>query len=229
MAPRKPIPAPVKCRATAKHSGERCGRWAVPGSSVCKHHGAFGGCGGRTNAEDLHKARRIEAVVSTMAAQAMLAMGYSREAVQMAGGSLPAVRPDAESTPSADLITDEDEENAVNHSLNRMAATLAQRFQQSAMGLAAAQAQAAASRPATISGEVVEAQPEPPVIDRGRVAEDIERLEARPTSKRMAEAARLRHTQEAATAVGAGQAEPEEPDGAWADDLTAWLEVPADA
>jgi hypothetical protein len=29
----------VRCRATAKRTGERCRKWAIHGGSVCSHHG----------------------------------------------------------------------------------------------------------------------------------------------------------------------------------------------
>lgn len=208
MAPRKPIPAPVKCRATAKHTGQRCQRWAVPGSALCKHHGAFGGPrGGRAAAEDQHAARRIEAVVTDIASRAMLAAGFPAEVVEMAGGQVPTPEPDEESTPSGDLVTREDEESAVDRGMARLAGALTRQLQAIAAELAGAQAQAAASRPATISGEVVD------VPERDPVADDIEHLEARPTAKRMAKAAELRHLRERAEGepepVASPPAEPE--------------------
>lgn len=30
---------PIKCSAKAKHTGQRCRRWAIVGTTVCKHHG----------------------------------------------------------------------------------------------------------------------------------------------------------------------------------------------
>lgn len=30
---------PKKCSANSKQSGERCGRWAIPGGTVCPMHG----------------------------------------------------------------------------------------------------------------------------------------------------------------------------------------------
>ena len=58
-----------RCRATAKHTGDQCKRWAVPGMAVCAKHGA-GGRGAekhpddpaaRTNPRNVAKAR-MEAV-----------------------------------------------------------------------------------------------------------------------------------------------------------------------
>jgi hypothetical protein len=34
-------PSPPKCVATAKHTGKRCGKWPVPGATVCKLHGGM--------------------------------------------------------------------------------------------------------------------------------------------------------------------------------------------
>lgn len=207
MPPRKPVPAPVKCRATSRQTGKRCGQWAIPGSTACKWHGGLGGRNGRAAAEELHAVRRIEAVVTEAASQAMLAAGWPAEAVEAAGGQLPRMRPDDESTPSADLITDEDEDNAINRSMARLVQTLTREFQELAAAQAAAQAQAATSRPATIEGQVVTPEPDP-------VAERIEALEARPTRKRMAEAARLRQPREHSGQVLTlhGQAADPEPD-----------------
>lgn len=53
MADRQANPPPVKCSATAKHTGKACKRWAIPGRLQCKHHGGLGGDhGGRQAAEE---------------------------------------------------------------------------------------------------------------------------------------------------------------------------------
>src|SRR5690606_19654597 len=66
--------------------------------------------------------------------------------------------PDEESKPS---LTDDDVETALNASMARLAGNLAARFQSAAAELAQQQAQAAASRPATIDGEVADSKPAP--------------------------------------------------------------------
>jgi hypothetical protein len=190
---RRTYPAPVKCRATSKRTGRRCGRWAVPGNVVCINHGAMGGpIGGRPAAEELHAVRRIEALVGDQVQRRMAAEGWSPALLETISDAPPSVRP--HNGPSADLITDEDAEAALTRSMRRMAEELTRRFQGAALGLASAEA-----RPPTIPGEVVEAEPVPvalPAAAPDPVAEDIALLEARPTSKRTAEAARLRRLRE---------------------------------
>jgi hypothetical protein len=201
VAPRKPIPPPIKCGALARHTGQPCKRWAVPGALRCPNHGGLSHPGGRAAAEELHVARRIEATVTAAVSEAMLAAGWPAEIVEETTGHLPRVRPDEESAPAP--ITREDEESAISTSLARMAESLVHQFQ----ALAVAQAQAAASsgaRPATIEGQVVTPDPE-----HDPVAEDIARLEARPTPRRMTEAARLRQVQDRALTLHGQAADPE--------------------
>lgn len=52
MADRQAYPPPIRCSATAKRTGERCERWAVPGRLQCKLHGAYAGRAGRAVAEE---------------------------------------------------------------------------------------------------------------------------------------------------------------------------------
>ncbi len=52
MANRQAHPPPVKCSGTAKSTGERCQRWAVPGLTRCKLHKAYAGRHGRAAAEE---------------------------------------------------------------------------------------------------------------------------------------------------------------------------------
>ena len=52
MAERQAHPPPVKCSGTAKSTGERCQRWAVPGLALCKLHRAYAGRNGRPAAEE---------------------------------------------------------------------------------------------------------------------------------------------------------------------------------
>ena len=172
MAPRKPIPPPIKCRGTARHTGERCKRWAIPGSTVCKHHGGYAGRGGRARAEELHTVRRLEAVVTQAASEVMLEMGYPAEIVEAAGGVAPTGpgqghRSDLE----GGRQTQREDSAATRTALGRLAASLIEAFP---------------AAPPTIDGQAVP--------ERDQVAEDIERLEARPTPKRQAEAARLQQT-----------------------------------
>lgn len=39
MEPTPEVWEPKKCSATSKQSGKRCGRWAIPGGTVCPMHG----------------------------------------------------------------------------------------------------------------------------------------------------------------------------------------------
>lgn len=34
---------PRRCRATSSTTGNPCGRWSIPGGTVCKHHGGAAG------------------------------------------------------------------------------------------------------------------------------------------------------------------------------------------
>lgn len=191
---RRENPPPIRCGAHARSAGRPCRRWAIPGATRCKLHGGLAGRNGRARAEELHTVRRIEALVTDFASRAMIEAGFPPEVVEMAGGHLPAPDPDEESTPS---VTDDDEEAALNASMARLAENLATRFQGMAVELARQQVQAAASRPATIEGEVTDSEPAPAAqgpTERDPVAERIETLERRPTAGRMAEAARLRRT-----------------------------------
>jgi hypothetical protein len=47
---RRQNPPPVRCSATARRTGERCERWAVPGRLHCKLHGAHAGRAGKAAA-----------------------------------------------------------------------------------------------------------------------------------------------------------------------------------
>lgn len=49
---RRRNPPPVKCSATAKHTGKACQHWAMPGLPTCKRHGALGGRAGKAAAEE---------------------------------------------------------------------------------------------------------------------------------------------------------------------------------
>lgn len=209
---RRRTPPPTKCGALAHHSGEPCRRWAIPGAARCKHHGGYAGSGGRARAEDLQAARRIEALVTQQVAAQMADLGYPAEIVQAASGQLPPVRPDEQSTPTADLIGEDDQERAMGASMARMAQELVRRFQGVAVGLAA-------SRPPTIPGEVV-TEPAPDPGRQPSLPED-----RRPTSKRAAKAARRPRAPEPAPPP---PAEPE-PEDAWGDELRAWLGAPTDA
>lgn len=194
MAPRKPVPPPIRCRGTARSTGEGCRRWAIPGSLVCKHHGGFAGRSGRAHAEDLHEARRTEAVVTAQVGREMVAAGWSPDLLAAISDSPP--------RPSSVRSPDDAEERAMAASMRR----IAERF---ASGLAGALV--GSLRP---DGPVPPAEPRPAEPDP--VAEDIARLEARPTARRMAEAARLRqareHQSHALTLHGrAADPEPEPP------------------
>ena len=155
---RRENPPPIRCGARARSTGRPCQRWAIPGATRCKLHGGLAGRNGRARAVELHATRRIEALVTDFASRAMIEAGFPVEVVQMAGGSLPAPDPDEESKPS---VTDDDVEAALQTSLARLAGNLAVKFQGMAVELAQRQAQAAASRPATIDGEVTASKPAP--------------------------------------------------------------------
>lgn len=199
---RRENPPPIRCGARARSTGEPCKRWAIPGATRCKLHGGLAGRGGRARAEELHTVRRIEALVTDFASRAMIEAGFPVEVVQMAGGSLPTPDPDEESKPS---LTDDDEEAALNASLARLAENLIARFQGAATELAQQQAQVAASQPATIDGEVTDAEAVPTAREADPVAEEIEALERRFTTARAAKSARLRRLRE----VGHHLPEPE--------------------
>ena len=171
---RRTYPAPVKCKATSKRTGRRCGRWAVPGNVVCVNHGAMGGpIGGRAAAEELHAVRRIEALVTDQVHRQMAAQGWPSELLD---APPPNVRP------SEGQVSDEALNRVMQDSMAQATKSAVAQFQ-ALMAARRAAEEAAGPQPVVIPGEVVE---------RDQVAEDIERLEARPTTKRVAEAARLR-------------------------------------
>lgn len=182
---RRAYPPPAKCGANAKHSGEPCRRWAIPGSARCRHHGGYAGPHGRPAAEERHQVRRVEALVSAAAAKIMLADGWDPEIVEAVGGRLPVVRPDEQIRPSADFITEQVEQDAIANSLQHMA-----------RGLTAQLQEAAVERSSRSAG----------TFEPDQVAENIELLERRPTSRRMVEAAQLRHAREAVDSALKSQA-----------------------
>lgn len=155
MAPRKPIPPPVKCGGTAKHTGQPCKRWAVPGSAVCKHHGAYGGRNGRAAAEDLHEARQIEAVVASQVQKVMIAAGFPAGLVSAEPVTVPR-------SPSPSRIAREDEQ-LLDAAMERLAATLAAVFEDDPT-LHSLACEVAGSGPAPISEAPPEPQPEPSPI-----------------------------------------------------------------
>lgn len=69
MGDRPKIPVPVKCSATSKRSKKRCGRWATPGSAVCRAHGSLGGRLGKEHAKALIQQRVFEASTVGVAEQ----------------------------------------------------------------------------------------------------------------------------------------------------------------
>lgn len=77
-APRKPrhpaaVPA-VQCSATSKRSGERCKRYALPGATVCRTHGA-----GAPQVREAAGRRVQEIVLRAQAASTLDKLGVSIE------------------------------------------------------------------------------------------------------------------------------------------------------
>lgn len=214
---RRQWPPPVRCGAMARHTGQPCKRWAVPGSDKCTNHGAYAGPNGRAHTEDLHKARRTEALVTAQVGKAMEAAGFPAALIEAAAAGtldIPAFRP-------SQAREEADEEAALVAGMSALTAKAVAAFQAVAARVtepAERSAPVGARRPFTLpvlddlsmlDGEVVEQPPVTTSPDRDRVAEDIERLEARPTGQRAAEAARLRRQRELVEAVTDRHTEPE--------------------